>query len=65
MEEIIQQQNIQITVSDYQEKVRHNQIKWLESDLIPKLLAIFEILDKFSTILLSIKNDDWTRILSA
>ena len=46
MEEIIQQQNIQITVSDYQEKVRHNQIKWLESDLIPKLLAIFEILDK-------------------
>ena len=27
MEDLIQQQNIQLTVSDYQEKVRHNYIK--------------------------------------
>ena len=36
-----------------------NIIKWQNSDLIPKLLEIFEILKKISAILLSIKNDGY------
>ena len=38
---------------------------WLDSDLIPRLLEIFEKLKTFMVILLSVKNDAYSRILSA
>ena len=38
---------------------------WLDSDLIPRLLEIFEKLKTFMVIVLSVKNDAYSRILSA
>ena len=38
---------------------------WLDSDLIPRLLEIFEKMKTFMVILLSVKNDANSRILGA
>ena len=38
---------------------------WLDSDLIPRLLEIFEKLKTFMIILLNVTNDTYSRILSA
>ena len=39
--------------------------EWLDSDLIPRLLEIFEKLKTFMIILLNVTNDTYSRILSA
>ena len=40
-------------------------LDWLDSDLIPRLLEIFEKLKTFMIILLNVTNDAYSRILSA
>ena len=44
---------------------RLNDDKWQDSDFIPRLLEIFEKLKTFMVILLTVKNDAYSRILSA
>ena len=40
-------------------------LQWQNSDLIPRLLEIFEKWKTFMVILLSVKNDAYSRILGA
>ena len=42
-----------------------NFLQWLDSDLIPRLLEIFEKLKSFMIILLNVTNDACSRILTA
>ena len=44
---------------------QYDRLQWLDSDLIPRLLEIFEKWKTVMVILLRIKNDAYSRILGA
>ena len=52
-------------ISPISAQLRTTRSKWLDSDLIPRLLEKFEKWENFMVILLSFKNNPFRRILDA